>query len=172
MKALFIFILYWGVIASTSAVAPAEKSKISKPQVVLDVSQTVVKAPLAKNISMDDAVEAMKLRANALNIKLVAEMPLSKQIEAMGGKSRRIEIYQFCDAMTAKKMVENDINFAAYLPCRIALVEDAKGQAWLVMMNLDMFIQSPKFDATLKRDAMAIRDILLEIMQAGATGNW
>ena len=172
MKYLFTSILYLAITTTTWAAAPAGKSQTPKPPIVLDVSQTVVKALIAKNISMDDAVEAMKLRANALNIKLVAELPLSKQIEAMGGKSPRIEIYQFCDAMTAKKMVETDIHFAAYLPCRIALVEDAKGQAWLVMMNLDMFIKSPKLDATLKQDAIAVRDILLEIMQAGASGDW
>jgi hypothetical protein len=40
--------------------------------------------PLAKGVSMNDAAKAMKIRANTLNIKLVAEMPLSKQIEAMG----------------------------------------------------------------------------------------
>lgn len=171
MKTLFISILYLTVMASAWA-EPGEKPKTTRSPPVLDVSQTVVKAPIAKNISMDDAVEAMKLRANALNIKLVAELPLSKQIEAMGGKSRRIEIYQFCDAMIAKKMVETDLHFAAYLPCRITLVEDAKGQAWLVMMNLDMFIQSPKLDATLKQDAIAVRDSLLEIMRAGASGDW
>ena len=171
MKILFASILSLAAIAPAWA-ATGEKPKNPKPPMTLDVAQTVVKIPIAKKISMDDAVEAMKLRANALNIKLVAELPLSKQIEAMGGKSRRIEIYQFCDAMTAKKMVENDIHFAAYLPCRIALVEDAKGQAWLVMMNLDMFIQSPKLDPALKQDAIAVRDTLMQIMQAGSTGDW
>ena len=171
MKAAFIFLLCLAVIDAAWA-APGETAKTGKPPLVLDIAQTVVKMPLAKGVSMNDAVEAMKIRANTLNIKLVAELPLSKQIEAMGGKSRRIEIYQFCDALTAQKMVEHDIHFAAYLPCRIALVEDAKGQAWLVMMNLDLFIQSPKLDKALKGDAIAVRDSLLEIMQAGATGNW
>ena len=121
---------------------------------------------------MDAAVEAMKIRANKLNFKLVAEMPLSKQIEAMGEKSRRMEIYQFCDALTAKKMVEYDINFSAYLPCRIALVEDAQSQAWLVMMNLDMFIQGAKLSAPLQAEAIKVRNTLTEIMQAGAKGDW
>lgn len=170
MKTLIVSILYLAAIAPVWAAG--EKPKSPNPPMTLDVAQTVVKVPISKKVSMDDAVEAMKLRANALNIKLVAELPLSKQIEAMGGKSKRIEIYQFCDAMTAKKMVENDIHFAAYLPCRIALVEDAKGQAWLVMMNLDMFIQSPKLDPALKQDAIAVRDTLMQIMQAGSTGDW
>ena len=139
---------------------------------VLNIAQTVVKMPLEKGVSMDDAVEAMKIRANKLNFKLVAEMPLSKQIEAMGEKSRRMEIYQFCDALTAKKMVEYDINFSAYLPCRIALVEDAKGQGWLVMMNLDMFIQGAKLSTPLQGEAIKVRDSLTEIMQAGVKGEW
>jgi uncharacterized protein (DUF302 family) len=154
------------------SVADTKAPPKTKPTPVLDIAQTVVKMPLEKGIAMDDAVEAMKIRANKLNIKLVAELPLSKQIEAMGEKTRRMEIYQFCDPLTAKKMVEHDINFSAYLPCRIALVEDAKGQGWLVMMNLDMFIQDPKLGAALKSDAIKVRDTLTEIMQAGAKGEW
>ena len=137
---------------------------------MVDIDKTVVKMPLEDGVSMDDAVASMKLRANALNIKLVAELPLSKQIKAMGEKSRRIEIYQFCDALTAKKMVEYDMNFAAYLPCRISLVEDKKGRGWLVMMNLDMLIQNPKMDPNLKKEAIRVRDILNDIMKAGAVG--
>jgi uncharacterized protein (DUF302 family) len=166
IKTLFIATLLFGAGA-----AQADTGKIA-PTPALDIAQTVVKRPLAKGVSMDDAVEAMKIRANKLNIKLVAELPLSKQLEAMGEKTRRMEIYQFCDALTAKKMVEHDIHFAAYLPCRIAMVEDAKGQAWLVMMNLDIFIQSANLNPDLKADAIKVRDTLNEIMDAGAKGEW
>lgn len=137
---------------------------------VVDIEKTVVKMPLAEGVSMDEAVESMKLRANILNIKLVAELPLSQQIKAMGESSRRIAIYQFCEALTAKKMVEYDINFAAYLPCRISLVEDNTGKAWLVMMNLDMLINNPKLDKNLLKEARKVRDSLTEIMNAGANG--
>ena len=93
-------------------------------------------------------------------------------VEFIGCGLRRIDIFQFCDPLTAKRMVEHDISFAAYLPCRIALVENAQGQVWLLMMNLDMFIQHPRFDPALKADAVRIRDMLLEIMAAGAAGDW
>lgn len=132
----------------------------------------VIKTPLAKGVSLDDAVEAMKIRANNLNMKLVAEMPLSKQLQAMGEKSRRMDIFQFCDPLSAKKMVEASIDFAAYLPCRIALVEDKDGKGWLVMANLDPLIASPALNAQLRQDAKKVRDTLLEIMQAGAKGEW
>ncbi len=137
----------------------------------IKVEDTVVKMPLAKGVSMDDAVNSMKLRANIDNMKLVAELPLSKQIEAMGKKVRRIDIYQFCDPLTAQTMVEANINFAAYLPCRIALVEDAKGQGWLVMMNLDILLHGTNLTTQLKTQAGKVRDALMGIMQAGANGD-
>jgi uncharacterized protein (DUF302 family) len=139
---------------------------------VTPVGETVVKIPLEPGISLDDAIQSMKIRANSLNMKLVAELPLSKQVEAMGQKSRRMEIFQFCDPLTAKKMVEHNIDFAAYLPCRISLVEDAKGQGWLVMMKLDPLIEGGNLDGELKNEAIKVRDTLTEIMQAGARGEW
>jgi uncharacterized protein (DUF302 family) len=88
----------------------------------------------------------------------------------MGKKARRMEIYQFCDPLTAQRMVEANINFAAYLPCRIALVEDEKGQGWLVMMNPDMMLTGATLSAELKKQATEVRDNLLEIMDAGTKG--
>lgn len=135
-------------------------------------ADTVVRMPLAPKISLDDAVEAMKIRANNLNMKLVGELPLSKQLEAMGEKSRRMDIFQFCDPSIAKKMVEANIDFAAYLPCRISLVEDAKGKGWLVMMNLDPLINAANLTPEVKKQAIKVRDALMEIMKAGAKGEW
>ncbi len=137
----------------------------------INIEDTVMKMPLAEGVSFDDAVSSMKLRANIRNMKLVAELPLSKQIEAMGKKARRMEIYQFCDPLTAQRMVEANIHFAAYLPCRIAVVEDETGQGWLVMMNLDMMLNGATLTDELKAEAMKVRDTLIDIMQAGANGD-
>ena len=151
----------------TSAATAAEPTAPA-----LSVDQSVVKLKLAPDVSLDDAVEAMKTRANKLNFKMVGELPLSKQLAAMGQKTGRIEIFQFCDPLAAKKMVDADIDFAAYLPCRIALVQDKHGQGWLVMMNLDMLIEGNRLSPSLKRDAIKVRDTLMQIMKAGAQGDW
>ncbi len=158
LRALLILALT--LSCTTAATAPA----------TIPIEDTVVKQRIKEGISMDEAVESMKLRANLLNMKLVAELPLSKQIEAMGKKARRMEIYQFCDPLTAQRMVEANINFAAYLPCRIALVEDEKGQGWLVMMNPDMMLTGATLTAELKKQATEVRDKLHEIMNAGING--
>jgi len=162
MKRILLLVLSTGIFVASAANAA------QAPDVKLE--QTVVKVPLAEGVSMDDAVASMKLRANMHNMNLVAELPLSKQVEAMGKKARRMEIFQFCDPLTAQRMVEANIHFAAYLPCRIALVEDEDGQGWLVMMNLDMMLNGATLTDELKAEATRVRDALMEIMQAGAEG--
>jgi len=63
--------------------------------------------------------------------------------------------------------------FAVYMPCRIALIEDASGQGWLVMMdvNVDAIAKEKHVPQALKDRINAVRKSLLEIMQAGAKAN-
>jgi uncharacterized protein (DUF302 family) len=152
--------------------APVQVPAKSQGAVIHALNETVVKMPLSNGVSMDDAAESMKLRANYLNMKLVAELPLSKQVEAITGKpERRATIYQFCDALTARKMLDYSLDFAAYLPCRIALVEDERGQGWLVMMDLNLLIKAANLQPELKKRAIEVRDNLENIMKAGANGD-
>lgn len=165
MKKTWVIMVTCAALSLPVSVVHA-KEKPAAPSLV----QTVIKMPVT--VPLDDAVESMKLRANGLNMKLVAELPLSKQVEAMTGKpTRRMTIYQFCDALTAKQMVDFSIDFAAYLPCRIALIEDEKGKGWLVMTNLDILIQSAKLNPALSKKATEVRDNLMSIMRAGANGD-
>jgi uncharacterized protein (DUF302 family) len=115
----------------------------------------------------------MRLRANALNLKLVAELPLSKQVEAVTGKPQRtITIFQFCDAVTAKELIDMSMDFAIYMPCRISLIEDADGQGWLIMpdINVDLVAKEKKLQKELTARIKKVRDGLIEIMMAGAHG--
>lgn len=137
----------------------------------ISISDTVVKLPLQEGVGMDDAVESMKLRANALNFKLVAELPLYKEIQAMGLPSKRVEIFQFCDARIAHAILAQSLDFAAYLPCRITLIEDQDGQAWLVTLNLERVITMANMAPEFKPQAMKVWDIIQEIMDAGVSGD-
>ncbi|NEV63274.1 DUF302 domain-containing protein [Thiorhodococcus minor] len=136
----------------------------------MSIAYTVVKMPLAEDISMDDAVDSMLLRANVLNFKMVARLPLYKELESMGVETKRIEIFQFCDARIAAQMISENIDFSAYLPCRITLIEDEEGKPWLVTLDLDKVIQMADLDPELKTLAIKVRDTMMEIMTAGANG--
>jgi uncharacterized protein (DUF302 family) len=159
-----------GLFAATPVWAvSADKNK---PVEIETMGQVVLKMPLADGVSMDDAVESLKQRANSLNFKMVGELPLSKQVEAMTGKpQKRITIFEFCDPMTASKMVDADLTFATFLPCRIALVEDKDGKAYLMTLSLDPMIKAAGLSPQLKPLAEKVWDNLLSILQAGANGD-
>jgi uncharacterized protein (DUF302 family) len=137
----------------------------------ISISDTVLKMPLAEDVSMDDAVDSMKLRANSLNFKLVAHLPLYKELESMGIETNRIEIFQFCDARIANEMVIFNPDFSAYLPCRITLLEDAEGKAWLVTLDLGKIIPSANLSPELMAKATEVKDHIESIMTAGANGD-
>jgi uncharacterized protein (DUF302 family) len=134
----------------------------------------VYKIAIDRSVSLADAAESMRLRANALNLKLVAELPLSKQVEAVTGTPQRtVTIFQFCDAVTAKDLIAVNMDLVVYMPCRIAMIEDASGQGWLVMMdvNVDALAKEKNLPPALKGRVNAVRKSLIDIMQAGAKGD-
>jgi uncharacterized protein (DUF302 family) len=120
---------------------------------------------------VDDAVDSMMLRSNMLNFKMVADLPLSEQIKAMGQDANYMRILAFCDALIAKDMVEFNIIFAGFLPCRIAVIEDNKGQGWIVTMNMDMMLHAVDLPDNLKPKAMRVRDSIYSIVEAGVNGD-
>ncbi len=160
----------WVLIFCLSCNAYAKKPVPEAMQ--FDVAQTVVKLPLAEGVSADDAIVALKSKAVELNMKFVAHQPLSKELKARGIKSGRLEIFQFCNPEDAYKMVRFNPVFAAYMPCRVALVEDNDGKTWLMMINLNMLINNTALPPNLKAIATRINETLTQIMEAGASGEF
>lgn len=167
MNKLFITLLALTLSIPTAVLAAG---KSPQPTQSIDINQTVTKIELAEDVSADDAIDALQSRAIALNMKLVAHQPLSTELRARGIDAERLEIFQFCNPEDAYKMVKFNPIFAAYMPCRIALVEEPDGTTWLMMINLDMLINNAELPPELKAMAGKINDNLMEIMQAGATG--
>jgi len=166
------FLAVAGFVLSTLLLS-APSAWAASPKAQQAAQSDVYKVAVDRGVSMSEAAESMRLRANVLNLQLVAELPMSKQVEAITGKPQRtITIFQFCDAVLAKDLIDVNLDFAVYMPCRIALIEDASGQGWLVMMdvNVDAVAQEKRLPQALKTRINAVRKLLLEIMQAGAKG--
>lgn len=144
-----------------------------EPEVFInDISQTVVKMSLKTGVSVDDATEAMTSKAAELNLKIVGRQKVHEEIRARGQEARHLEILQFCDPEDAVKMVALDPIYAAYMPCRIAVVEDTTGKPWLLMLNLDMLINSNTLPPNLQEIAIRVNQSMLAIMTAGAIGEF
>ena len=77
-----------------------------------------------------------------------------------------------CPTIDAMEIVSVNPIFSSYMLCRISLVEDAQGAKWLMMINLDMFINSQLFPPAALDIAIKINMQLLDIMVAGSTGEF
>ena len=135
------------------------------------IDNSIQRFEIAEDVSVEDAIDSMTLRANMLNFKLVADLPLSEQVEAMGQDANYMRILAFCDALIAKKMVEYDIIFAGFLPCRIAVVEDSDGKGWIITMNMDMMLHAVDLPEELQPLAQKVRDTIYSIVDAGVNGD-
>ncbi len=162
MKLIAPVVAFLALVASLNAAAQP---------MAMDIEQTVVQIPIEEGVTMDDAIGSMKLRANLQNMMFVAHQPLGDQLQKMGHESLRLEIFQFCDPVTARTMVDHNPLFAAYMPCRIALVEQVDGPPVLMMLNLDMLIQSAELSPELRELAQEVNAKLTDILRAGASGD-
>ena len=138
------------------------------------VESMVWKVPVAEGVSREDVEEAMRFVANEHNIKNVGELPLSEQVKLMTGeKQRYLQIFMFCNPLTAMKMVDYNDSFSAFLPCRVALIEDKQGKLWLYSMDMDMMIWGgATLPDDLLKEALQVRVIIKDIMARGAAGEF
>ena len=174
-----------GILTIPNEIAEFNKLDAGAKKVYLDMwtdlkkygnsaDATVWRKQLDEGVSPEDAAEAMSSVATELNIKAVGILPLSKEVEAKTGeKQRLLTIYQYCNPMTAMTMVEYSDAFSAYLPCRIAMIEDKKGKVWVYALNMDMMIHGGKtLPDNLLKEANKVKDVIKQIMEAGATGEF
>jgi len=167
-KMLVSLMLALGLLVSAQASA-MEMDKETMRQMV---QYSIQKWKINDGVSVQDAVESMQLRANLLNFMMVADLPLSEQVKAMGEEANYMRILAFCDALIANEMVKFDIIFSGFLPCRIAVVEDAEGQGWITTMNMDMMLHAVDLTPELEPLAVRVRDVIYEIVEAGVTGDF
>ena len=135
---------------------------------------SIWKIPVEEGLTAADVEETMKFVANEHNFKNVGEMPLYKEVEAMSGQPYRyVKIFMFCNALTASRMLDYSDAFSSYLPCRITLIEDKEGKLWLYTLNMDGMIYGGKpLPPDLKEEAENVKEIILDIMNRGATGEF
>jgi uncharacterized protein (DUF302 family) len=143
------------------------------------IAMMAVKYPAKPGLSFDDVAEAMKSKANEINFKFVGHSPLWKDVVAISGKTDtpRVEFFSFCGALIARDLLDLSLEFAVFLPCRVAIVEDAKKQIWVLTLDWDVrWLDSSKnpnqISADLREKAIKVRESIDKIMKAGASGEF
>jgi len=70
-------------------------------------------------------------------------------------------------------MADYDNAYTAFMPCRIALVQDDDGTLWLQMMDLDMMIYGGKpLPPDLREGALWVSATLNDILEGAAKGEF
>jgi uncharacterized protein (DUF302 family) len=155
------------LLLSNAAMAENVKPTLSYTEVKVQVAQVEIQA----GISFEDAVDSLKLRANQHNLKFVGANALYKEVEALSGKpAKRMEIFNFCDGLTAQKMIAANPLMISFMPCRIAMVEDTQGKRWIIsmMMSAEMIAALP--DDT-RKNAERVINAMKDIMLAASSGD-
>jgi uncharacterized protein (DUF302 family) len=124
-------------------------------------------------VSAKDVEEILKLVAVERNMRDVGVLPLSRELEARSGKKEKLlTVYSYCSPLTARKMVDFSPHMAAYLPCRVSVVEKEDG-LWLYTLNMDMMVKmGRKLPSPLKEEAQAVRDTIFEMMERASKGEF
>jgi uncharacterized protein (DUF302 family) len=124
-------------------------------------------------VSVAEVEEALASVAAEDNVKEVGFLPLSRELEARSGQPQRfLKVYSYCSPETARRMVDFSPQMAAYLPCRIALVETSDG-LWLYSVNMDMLVHmGRKLPPELRAEAQQLRNTIAKMLDRGSRGEF
>ena len=126
-----------------------------------------------KDVSNQDVEESLEAIAISRGIKSVGMLPLSAEITARTGKDRRfLKIYSYCNPIIAGDFVDYSMAFSAFLPCRIALVEDKNGDRWLYAMAMELMIEGGYWlEPEMLKKANNVRKTIYDMMDMAAVGD-
>jgi len=146
---------------------------------------SIVRVKVADDVTNEDVEEAMESIATEEGIRSVGMLPLSEMVELQTNapgvtkghadfKAQRfLKIFQYCAPRTAMTMVEHSDAFSAYLPCRLALIEDKQGQRWLYTLDMNAMIYGgaalPEY---LLEKALEVQRVITRIQNGGAEGDF
>jgi uncharacterized protein (DUF302 family) len=137
-----------------------------------------IKYQAKPDLSFEDVKQSMELRANQLNFKKVGESPMWKDIQAVLGDmdAPRMEVYHYCDIAAGREILKYAPESIVYLPCRIAIMEDADKNIWVLTLDwntawLDSISGKMGAPDKLMEYAADIRDKMDVIMRAAAEGD-
>lgn len=107
------------------------------------------------------------------NLKMVGSLPLSAELQARSGQPQKfLKVYSYCDPETARAMVDFSPHMAAFLPCRITVLEKEDG-LWIYTMNMDMLTNmGRKLPPELKPRVTRVRDAVWKMLERGARGEF
>lgn len=138
----------------------------------------VAKKKALPELSFDEVIESLKSKALDLNMKAVGHnAPYKILRETYDPESPRVEILNFCDLITMRKILDYSLEFSAFVPCRVTVLEDANKDIWITTLDwdvrwMDTNLNPNRISDDLRARAMRVRENIEAIMEAAATGDF
>ncbi|WP_338416250.1 DUF302 domain-containing protein [uncultured Sphaerotilus sp.] len=127
----------------------------------------------APGVTVAHIEQAFASVAAEYNLRAVGELPLSKELEARTGQPQPfLQVYSYCNPSTARRMLDFSPNMAAFLPCRVTVMERGDG-LWLYTLNMDMMTRmGRRMPPELKAETSRVRDAIRAMVDRGAAGEF
>ena len=125
-------------------------------------------------VTVADIEAALSTVATDENTKAVGVLPLSDELQARDPsvKQKMLRVISYCSPATARMMVDFSPAMAAFLPCRVTIVEQEDG-LWLYTLNMDMMIKmGKKMPPDLKAATMKVRNTIWKMLEKGSSGEF
>jgi uncharacterized protein (DUF302 family) len=124
-------------------------------------------------VTIADIEQVFASVAAERNMRPVGEMPLSKELEARTGQKQKfLQVYSYCSPVVARQMVDFSPHMAAYMPCRLTVVEKDDG-LWIYTLNMDMMVSmGRKLPPGLKEEALKVRETIFQMLNRAADGEF
>jgi len=128
---------------------------------------------VSAGVSVKEIEEAFASVAAEDNLRPVGELFLSRELAARSGHEEKfLKLYSYCDPSTARAIVDFNPAMAAFLPCRIAVVEQDDG-FWLYAMNMDVMLRLGRpMPPELQAAVLRVRTTMLKMLDRAATGDF
>ncbi|MCK4441199.1 MAG: DUF302 domain-containing protein [Sulfurovaceae bacterium] len=130
----------------------------------------VRKVKINDDVSTEDVVENLKSIASENNFLVVGDSKMSVNSSIKTGGKRYIRILHFCSPSIAEKFIGYSEAFGAFMPCRILIVEDDKGNRWLYTMAMELMLYGGKpLPDDMMKMAKSVQELMYGMMDAAAT---
>jgi len=103
----------------------------------------------------------------------VGDSHMAEKFDHSGKRQRYIRILHYCSPSIAKQFIDYSLAFGAFMPCRILIVEDDKGDRWLITMAMElMLFGGHTLPPEMMKKAEHVRSTMYKMMDLGAKGDF
>ncbi|MCW8837391.1 MAG: DUF302 domain-containing protein [Thiovulaceae bacterium] len=125
------------------------------------------------DVTTEEVIESMRSIATDANMLQVGDSRMADKYDHEGKRQRYVRILHYCAPNIAKTFIDYSVAYGAFMPCRILIVEDDKGDRWLVTMAMElMLFGGHTLPADMMKKAEHVRDTMYKMMDLGAKGDF